>query len=163
MRSSTALSALLLTVLACESGTQNSRTQPRVSMVRIDASSTLLLSAFSGFRDPQQTVVRDQDAWQQAWTVAHAAMEPAPPVPAVDFGAETVLLVAMGTASSGGHAISIDSMDASGTSQVIYLTRTTPGPTCMTAAVITNPVHIVKVPGQASQVTWREATKTLAC
>lgn len=62
-----------------------------------------------GIADSTRRVVRDVDAWQQAWSRATSRQEDPPPTPAVDFDRDMVLVVAAGR-SSPGDRIRIDSV-----------------------------------------------------
>jgi hypothetical protein len=81
--------------------------------------------------------------------------------PAVDFAREMVVLVAAGEQSSGGHSVRVNgtSTGADG-ALVVHVTRTAPGPGCMSTMVITSPVDVVRVPRVAGAV--RTDTRTVA-
>lgn len=63
----------------------------------------------SGITDSTRRVIRGEEQWRQAWDRATARQEDPPPLPAVDFDEDMVLMVAAGR-SSPGDRIRIDSV-----------------------------------------------------
>lgn len=127
------------------------------------AQTTLASSAYSGFRDSTRLVVRDRTAWTRVWSAINGAVEPMPPVPAVDFGEEMVIVAALGQRRSGGYAIQIDSVARHELGAVIYVTKSAPGRNCLTTQAITSPVHAVRVPRIEGRVAWRERATVATC
>jgi hypothetical protein len=65
----------------------------------------------------------------------------------VDFAREMVVLVAMGERPSGGHSLRVDGVsDAPNGGLVVHVTRTSPGPQCMSITMMTAPLDVVRVP-----------------
>lgn len=79
------LSSIVLALSACESG---SPTEPGTQV----AFTTVLKATVAGFAPAGgQREIRDRATWQAAWAELHA--ENVPPLPAVDFSREMVVLV----------------------------------------------------------------------
>jgi hypothetical protein len=106
----------------------------------------LAASDQSGFQEPAELVLRDQASFAEAWARVHAMLVPAPPPPRVDFTRQMVVVLAIGTRSSGGHAVRFDGMDREGDGARVRYTVSEPGPDCMTTQAITAPVELVGVP-----------------
>lgn len=115
----------------------------------------------SGFTAPEQLVLRDPPAWQAAWTRLHEGA--APPLPAVDFARDMVVLLALGERSSGGYQIRFDALERRGADATVQYTVTTPGPGCMTTRAITSPVDVVRVPRVAGSVRFAARTVRTPC
>ncbi|MGH7631304.1 MAG: protease complex subunit PrcB family protein [Gemmatimonadales bacterium] len=157
-----ALLALLPLAAACSGSAPvpgDEARQPAVT--RID-STAVVLATGQGLGDPSRAVIRDSTAWAAFWTQAHALVEPAPPVPAVDFDKEMLLVAALGTRSSGGHAVTIDSV-ARGATLRAFVTAVAPGADCMTTMAITWPVQVVRVPRFDGSVEFVEGERVQPC
>jgi len=50
----------------------------------------------TAYVDPVRAVVRDEAAWGEAWAMLVGSLAPAPPVPAVDFTREMVVIAGIG-------------------------------------------------------------------
>ena len=116
----------------------------------------------SGFTGPEQLVLRDPAAWQAAWSRLHEGMV-APPLPAVDFTREMVVLLALGERSSGGYQIRFDGITVAGANATVRFTITEPGTGCMTTQAMTAPVDIVRVPRAAGTVRFEPTTARSNC
>src|ERR1041385_2140512 len=82
---------------------------------------------YSGIRDSQRVVIRDNAVWRRYWADIHRPFRPSPEPPAVDFSREIVLLAAMGTRPSGGFIIRIDTATVDSTRMVVQVTQIVPG------------------------------------
>jgi hypothetical protein len=103
----------------------------------------ILTQRTSGFDEEAERVIRDQAALESAWKTLFNGI-PGNAPPAVDFTRETVLLVALGGRSTGGHAVRIDAVSRAGNGAVVQYTATSPGPGCMTTQSLTSPVEVVR-------------------
>jgi hypothetical protein len=123
-------------------------------------SAHLFTSENATAREPGLRVLRDRAAWEAEWRALQAGLAVGA-APTVDFAREMVVLVAAGEQSSGGHSVRVNgtSTGADG-ALVVHVTRTAPGPGCMSTMVITSPVDVVRVPRVAGAV--RADTRTVA-
>ena len=110
-----------------------------------------------------QQVVRDQAAWQALWTPLHVNASPAPPLPAVDFTRDMVVVAAMGTKSHGGYKIAITAAAEDAGKVTVEVTETSPGARCMNAMMMTSPVVVAKLPRRAGDVTFNVVRKIVDC
>ena len=156
----------LLVFAACQSdnGQAPGNYEPRVSVYRADSGSTVWHNSFSGFRQRANLVVTDADTWSDVWATGQAAVEPKEPAPGIGFGEDGVIVAALGASPNTAFAIAIDSIEFFASSQKVYVTRSTiEGPACSFAAVVTNPVHMVRVPRPLNNVTFEEKTVVRSC
>src|SRR6266508_4397374 len=68
----------------------------------------------TGYRERARLVIRAAAEWAAAWKELWAGASPAPPLPAVDFSKEMVIVAAMGEQASGGHSIAVASAAVEG-------------------------------------------------
>ena len=100
----------------------------------------------SGINDRRRVVISDPVTWAAVWAQANATNLQPPPVPAIDFDTEVVVLASMGTKNSGGYSIDIISAAVVDGQLRVVVRETSPGPGCMRTAALTAPVHIVRAP-----------------
>lgn len=122
----------------------------------------ILTQRNSGFDEPAELVIRDQAALESAWARVFNQVQGNPP-PAVDFGKETVILVALGGRSSGGHSVHVDAVTRSGDGAVVRYTATRPGEGCMTTQSLTSPVEVVRAPRIAGTVRFQRNEAVQPC
>ena len=120
-------------------------------------------TAFSSIGDRLRLVIRDSDAWREIWKRIHEPISELPPLPAVDFSHEMIVVAAMGSRPSGGYAIIIDSARELENKLEIVVRSVSPGKGCITPTVITAPVDVVKVPITERQVVFRETEEVNEC
>ncbi len=99
----------------------------------------------SAFDESAELVIRDRPALESAWARVFNQVQSNPP-PAVDFGREMVILVALGNRNSGGYTIRVDAVNRSSDGAVVRYVATSPGPGCMTMQSMTSPVDVVRAP-----------------
>ncbi len=117
----------------------------------------------SGFHDATNLVIRDRAAWLVAWTALHAGQDSVPPLPAVDFDRELVVLAALGTKPTGGHEILIASAVEEDGAVVVQVSVTMPGPDCMTTQVATTPADIARIPRVAAAIGFDAVSTVKPC
>jgi hypothetical protein len=156
------VAALLPLAVACSSGAPTPGAEtPRGIVTHID-SNAIVLTTGQGIGDPTRSVIRDSTAWKDFWAQANAQVEPAPPLPAVNFADSMLLVATLGTRSSGGHSVSIDSV-ARGTTLRVFVTAVSPGSDCVTTMAITWPVQVVRVARFDGSVEFVEAEREERC
>ncbi|HEV8357634.1 MAG TPA: protease complex subunit PrcB family protein [Gemmatimonadales bacterium] len=100
----------------------------------------------------QQTVVGDPAAWRALWDGVTWGVSPEPPLPAVDFSRDLVLVAAMGRRPTGGYAVTIDSVYRHERGTAAYVTETEPGTGCITTQALTAPAVGVTVPKEVAPI-----------
>lgn len=117
----------------------------------------------TGVTDRRRVVIRDAETWEAVWAEIVSPYAPTPALPAVDFGEYMIVFVAMGSRGSGGHTIAIDAVIDDSAALVARVTEVSPGPACMTTAMLTAPVAATLVPRRDREVTWAEHASTQNC
>lgn len=152
------LTACLLAA-ACGSGGPTYAGEGRLDVrgaQRIEVRAVTAPIYYSGIAARGRDVVRTQARWQAVWAQMWRNSRPQPDLPAVDFDHEAVVVAAMGSRSSGGYAITVDSATATASDVFVFVTERSPGPGFV-AAVITAPVHVVAIPADGRAVRFHES------
>ncbi len=106
---------------------------------------SLAFAFYSGIHAATHLVVRDQADWDRLWQDIHATVEPKPPLPSVDFGAEMVVAAALGTRNSGGYNVLLTEATEDAGDVVIRVRETSPGADCATTQALTQPVDVARM------------------
>ena len=117
---------------------------PFGARVLVDSAAALAHEYYSGLRDSTRLVIADPATWATTWMHLYTGRRPQPPLPAIDFGTERVLLAALGERPTGGFDIRIDSIVRFEFGTVAYLSRFAPGQSCFTTQALTQPVDLVR-------------------
>ena len=117
----------------------------------------------SGLSAPARLVVRDAGAWQSLWTQIYDGRSTVPPLPAVDFSRDMIVVAALGTRSSGGYSIMIDGASGAGANITIAVRAISPGRTCGVTAALTQPVDIARLPRRDGKVSFVERAEVKEC
>jgi hypothetical protein len=162
MLSFRAVSLLLggLRLGACGAG--SSPEAPGEPFTEVD-SHVLLHTAYSGFTEATRFVVRDSAHWAGVWATAFARQTPVPPLPAVSFANEMVVVAALGARPSGGYDIGIEGVAPEGDGAAVHVVTTAPGDDCITTAAITEPVVILRMAAVGGTVRFPERAETRSC
>lgn len=101
-----------------------------------------------GLERPTVVWIADAAAWRSWHGRITSARLPAPPAPAVDFSREGVLVLAMGSRSTAGYALSLAEESAVVRDGVltVRVDWREPPPGALLAQVMTSPCLLVKVP-----------------
>jgi hypothetical protein len=102
----------------------------------------------TGVAESRRLVIRDANAWSQFWSELGVGDRPA-----VDFTQNLVIAVASGQHATGGFEIAVQRVSQSNGELTIEVQETSPGPNCITATALSQPVDIVTVPEVGVQ-TW---------
>lgn len=146
------LGSILFAFLACDRG---SPTEPTLT-VRFE---TVLQATVPGFALPEgQREVRDGAAWQAAWSELYGRNAPSPPLPAVDFSREMVVLVT-GPGCCG--TVEVISIDRRGEELVVNaLSRASTDTLCVAPDFS---VHAVRLPRLQDSVRFAVTRKSGPC
>ena len=125
---------------------------------------TVVQTSYSGFDDPQKRVIRSVGEWDQVWRTLYASQRPAPPLPAVDFSREVVVLAAAGERSNGCYSIEATRARLIGDGTVEFeLTETVPGAACGCTQAVTQPVHLIRMARFQGRELFVDRAFQLAC
>jgi hypothetical protein len=156
---------VMLTLLAsaCASPEQSTLPPgPSIPVVRLRAE-PYSFEFYSGLNTPARLVVRDAAAWQSLWAQIYQRRFPVPPVPAIDFSREMLVVVALGSRSSGGYGIMIDGASDGGAYVTIAVRSISPSPKCGVTAALTQPVDIARLPRRDGEVRFLEHAEVREC
>lgn len=117
----------------------------------------------SGFDEPRQFVVRDAAAWQQTWAELWRNNVPAPPLPAVDFASEMIVVAALGTRPTGGYSIFVDSASEGPEGVAVRVRAVSPGSGCAVTLAVTQPVDVARVPRRDGAVVFSQRNEVQDC
>lgn len=95
----------------------------------------------TGVSEARRLIIRDANAWAAFWSELGVGDRPA-----VDFARDMVVAVAAGQRPTGGYEIAVDRVRQVNGELTVEVVETTPGPNCITAASVTQPVDVVVVP-----------------
>jgi hypothetical protein len=113
----------------------------------------------TGIAESRRLVIRDANAWSQFWSELGVGERPA-----VDFTQNLVVAVASGQHATGGFEVAVQRVSQSNGVLAIEVEETTPGPNCITATALSQPVDVVTVPIVAVQSwSFTEHKKVRGC
>lgn len=141
----TALGAVC--VSACTAAAPPS-SDPPAGSVEVSASPIAIDGSYTGLEEPMRALVRSQGEWRDLWARLAANRIPIPAPPEIDFSERVVVVAAMGTRPTGGHAIRIDRVSYAGDTLWVEVTSVVPGAGCMTTQALTAPAAAVSVERQ---------------
>ena len=156
-------SSVLLAVVACSATTIDSSPPGTPLQFTRLRSEPYSFTFNSGFDQPARLVIRDQAAWSAAWQKTFERSSPVPPVPDIDFDREVVVLVALGSHSTGGYSILIDGASATEDGTSVVVRSSAPGSSCGTTQAFTEPVDIARLPRRQGAVTFIERSEVHTC
>jgi hypothetical protein len=117
----------------------------------------------SGLNEHGYQVITDEATWNQLWQEIHATTTPVPPIPGVDFSREMVVAAALGSRNTGGYDVLLaEASEESGRLKVQVL-ELSPGTTCATATVLTQPVDLATLPLRAEPVDFVATSRVREC
>ena len=102
----------------------------------------------SGVQTMRQVTVRTAAEWQKLWK-EHSPDEK---MPAVDFNANMVVGIFLGSKPSAGYQVEILNVRPEGSDLVVEYAQKQPGRGMMTAQMLTEPYDLVAVPKHAGPV-----------
>jgi len=106
---------------------------------------SLAKGGFSGIKEVKQEVITDKKAWEQFWSKHSRLTRPAALPPEVDFAKEMVIAVTLGIKRTGGYAVEITRVQATGKILKIMVKQSSPPPGAMTIQALTAPFHFIAV------------------
>ncbi|MEA2706153.1 MAG: hypothetical protein QOH22_941 [Gemmatimonadaceae bacterium] len=136
---------------------------PNVPMVRLRAEPYAFTSN-SGFDKPERIVVRDAAVWRALWSQIYLRSAPVPAPPDIDFSREMVVVVALGSRSTGGYGILLEEASEDGPSGTAIAVRSTsPGSSCAVTLAFTQPVDVARLPLRQGDVRFVERAQVFDC
>jgi hypothetical protein len=135
---------------------------PSIPMVRLRADPYSFTSS-SGLDKPARIVVRDDATWRTLWSQINLGGAPVP-LPAIDFSREMIVVVALGSRSTGGYSILLEDASAGANDGTAITVRSmSPGPGCGVTLAFTQPVDIARLPLRQGEVRFVERAQVFDC
>jgi hypothetical protein len=100
----------------------------------------------TGIGEARRLVIRDANAWADFWSELGVGDRPD-----VDFTQSVVVAVAAGQRPTGGYEIAVDRVRQANGELTAEVVEIVPGPNCMTAGSLSQPVDVVVVPALAAR------------
>ncbi|MES1254870.1 MAG: protease complex subunit PrcB family protein [Acidobacteriota bacterium] len=113
---------------------------------------TVAKGAASGIDMPRTVIVRTTAEWGTLWR-DHAPGTDAPPV---DFSAQAVVGVFLGSRPTAGYSVEIVRTVSRGAGLVVQYVESRPGKGAMTAQMLTAPYHLVAVAAGARDIQFEK-------
>lgn len=113
----------------------------------------------SGQTEARSELVTDQATFERLWRLNPGRFG----LPAIDFGAQSVIAAWLGQRPTGGYSIEVERVVRDGDTLHVELVEHAPGPGCMTTQALTQPFHIVAVPAGAGRAEFTRRTVTVRC
>ncbi len=123
-------------------------------LARFDERTASSFRHMSGLYQERLMVIRDPAEWLGQWRRITARQGDPPPLPAVDFSREMLLMAAMGPQPSGGRRVAIDRIVEQPGELLAFVRFVSPGLRCGAIAAVTSPVDIVRIPASPANVRW---------
>jgi hypothetical protein len=118
----------------------------------------------NGEPEPGLFVARTADDWAALWrTLTSRVVSEPPPAPAVDWVAETALVVALGMRPTGGYGVRIEEVRGGPEGIEVHACESRPGRSCFVTQALTYPVHAVAVPVHTAAVRLVMRVETVEC
>lgn len=149
--------ALAIAAIACA---QPNGPEPVATELPVES---LLSDDFTGFENAERRVIRNVIEWTIAWERVHRNYSPKPPLPAIDFTREQIILVALGERRTSGYSVHINGASSNGDETTVRLESWSPGPACITLDVITFPIDLAKMPRTTGRVVFEEDQTVRPC
>lgn len=132
---------------------------------------TIPTAGATGYSQPANLVINDNDTWVRVWRQAYWEQpycsqppplggNPCEPAPFVNFATRTVIAVFMGVQPNPGYTIKITQIVQSGSNVVVHLLSTKAGD-CIYDAEGVWPAYIVDVPKTEAHITF--TSETVVC
>ena len=150
-------------VSACTAAAPPS-SDPPAGSVEVSAAPIAINGSYTGVDEPLRALVRSEGEWRDLWARLAVNRIPVPAPPEIDFSERVVVVAAMGTRPTGGHAIRIDRVSYAGDTLWVEVTSVVPGASCVTTQALTAPVAAVSVERQPNvSARFLDREETLDC
>jgi len=120
-------------------------------------------SAYAGVNDPMRAVIRDSVAWRRLWEQINRPFVPQPVLPSVDFAREMVVVAGLGSRPNAGYDVVIAGAESDSAGIQSSVRVAAPASGCPTAAVMTQPIDLARVPASDLPVRFRDENVVVAC
>ena len=162
LRGIAGVAAIVAVIAGCGSPDVTQPVGPTVPLVRLRAD-PYSFSSYSGFEAPTRLVVRDAATWAAVWQQIYDRETPVPPLPAIDFSREMIVVAALGSRGTGGYSILLEGATETADGTAVTVKSTSPGSTCLVTEALTQPIDVARLPLRSGSVTFIEQTHVAKC
>ncbi len=106
----------------------------------------LVSGQYSGLTEKTYQLINSQEELNSVWQEIYSIQIPPPPVPAVNFSKNSILLVALGEQKTSGYSIEIVKIEATSKEARVYLNLIFPSQASILLPALTQPFMLVKTP-----------------
>ena len=148
--------------IGCTGTISSPPTGTRVPLTRL-SSTPFSFSLYSGIGQPERLVIRDDATWHTVWASIWSGVTPMPATPNVNFTKEMVIVAALGSRSTGGYSIVVDSAMAISAGVTVWIGSSSPGARCLTTQAFTAPVDVARIQRIEEAVRFIDVPKVVQC
>lgn len=105
----------------------------------------LVEDQIGGYNKEEIRIISDRKGLLEVYGYVNRIRKPGFTIPNIDFSKETIVAVFMGEKTSGGYAVSIESVREENEKIIVQIKEIKPGPKDMVTMVITQPFCFVKI------------------
>jgi protease stability complex PrcB-like protein len=154
--------AMTFVVAACGGSVSEPPAGTPIPLTRLSAN-PYSLTCCSAIAQSERRVVRDNATWQTVWTETWRGTSPTPALPSVDFTKEMLIVAALGSRSTGGYGIVVDSALMTSSGLTVWIGTSSPGARCITTQAFTSPVDIARVQRIDAPVGFVDVPRVVQC
>ncbi len=93
----------------------------------------------SAMEEASNKLITHPDDWKKLWTETYVGIDPKPDMPEVDFAKNKVIAIYLGMVRTGGHTLTIGSIELDKENTTVAIKHGKPGAGCMTTSAIEYP------------------------
>jgi len=124
---------------------------------------TVDIGYHSGHTSSAYYVIQDTETWTGVWNQHSQFLAEPEPAPSIDFSKYTVIAVFMGEMRTGGYSIRVYDIVDAGSSLIVKVEKTEPGPKCIVTQALTQPYHMVQTAKTDKPIFFETITKITEC
>lgn len=119
----------------------------------------------TGFSEPAQGIINNEDDWCDFWGKLYSFMWPQPPCDTslINFEKETAVYVALGSRANSCYGVNITCIKKKGKEIEVDYDEIIPGENCTCLSVIVKPVDVVKIKKFEGETEFQRHIKVLDC
>jgi hypothetical protein len=101
--------------------------------------------SYSAISDKRELIIYNESQYKELMNDVYKNLDQMPKITAIDFKKNSLVAVFIGSRSSGGYQVKIDSIIETSNNLAVNITETTPGKNCMVTDGITSPFVILRI------------------
>lgn len=111
----------------------------------------------------QISVIRNELNWATFWSTLYSNYSEKPPLPSVNFSDTAVIALVDTPRPTGGHSITINTIQPASSGVTVHSSVVSPGPNCVVTLALTQPFHLVTVPTFSGEATLEVSQSVENC